>query len=286
MGKSIMATAVCKAIKKKYKRDNLIVVTAFPDVFLCNPYVDKCFGFNQLSYFYEQYIENKQFKIFAQNPYNDTSFIKGEKHLIETWCEMIGVDYDGEEPQIFLTDREVQYYAKQYVTPIKPILLLQTNGGANEQELKYSWARDIPIVTAMKIIKHFKEDYNILHIRRDDQWTFPDTTSVTASSVRELFCLVKLSDKRLFMDSFAQHTAKALGLNSVVCWIANTPIQFGYENNTNIIANKETKKPELKNSFLQKYNIMGSLIEFPYNSEEEIFNVEEIIEALTDTDGK
>jgi hypothetical protein len=66
----------------------------------------------------------------------------------------------------------------------------------------------------------------------------------------------------------------------VVCWVANTPIQFGYENNTNILANKETKNPELKFSFLQKYNIDGKLIEFPYNSEQEIFNVDEIIEAL------
>jgi hypothetical protein len=62
--------------------------------------------------------------------------------------------------------------------------------------------------------------------------------------------------------------------------VANSPIQFGYENNINIVANQETRKPELKNSFIDKYNIGGELIEFPYNSETEIFNTEEIIEAL------
>lgn len=39
-------------------------------------------------------------------------------------------------------------------------------------------------------------------------------------------------------------------------------------------------KPELKNSFLSKYNIIGDIFEFPYNNEEEIFNADEIIEAL------
>ena len=82
------------------------------------------------------------------------------------------------------------------------------------------------------------------------------------------------------MDSFAQHTAIALGLDSVVCWIANSPSQFGYKSNTNIIANPETKTPELKFSNYSKYNIIGEPLEFPYNNAQEIFNVESIIEAL------
>jgi hypothetical protein len=48
IGKSIMATAVCEAIKNKRKKDTLIVVTAYPEVFLCNPHVDKCFSYHQL----------------------------------------------------------------------------------------------------------------------------------------------------------------------------------------------------------------------------------------------
>ena len=60
----------------------------------------------------------------------------------------------------------------------------------------------------------------------------------------------------------------------------NTPTQFGYDNNENILAKAETKKGELKNSFLSKYNIVGDLTEFPYNNESEIFDVQEIIQAL------
>jgi hypothetical protein len=89
-----------------------------------------------------------------------------------------------------------------------------------------------------------------------------------------------MSSKRLLIDSFAQHTAQALGLDSIVTWVGNTPSQFGYDNNTNIIANEENEIAELKNSVFSKYQINGDLLEFPFKSENDIFNVEDIIEAL------
>lgn len=278
IGKSIMATAVCEAIKKQYPKDNLIVITAYPEVFLCNPFVDKCFNYNQISYFYKEYIEGNNFKAFMHNPYLETNFLQRKEHLLETWCAMFGIKYEGEEPKIYLTQREQDFYARQF-TSEKPIFVLQTNGGANNQEIKYSWSRDIPVSVAQQVVNEFAKEYNVVHIRRNDQIPLENTNPVQAD-FRALVGLINMSKKRLFMDSFAQHTAKALGLDSVVCWIANTPIQFGYENNINIIAKPETKKPELKNSFLSKYNIVGDLMEFPYNNEAEIFEVEEIIQAL------
>ena len=158
-------------------------------------------------------------------------------------------------------------------------MALQTNGGAVQQEIKYSWSRDIPTNVAQQVVNEFAKQYNVFHIRRNDQIQLQNTIPVQAD-FRALFGLINISQKRLFMDSFGQHTAKALELDSVVCWIGNIPEQFGYENNINITANEETKKPELKNSFLSKYNIVGDLTEYPYHNEREIFNVEEIIDAL------
>ena len=56
---------------------------------------------------------------------------------------------------------------------------------------------------------------------------------------------------------------------------------FGYDIHTNIIANPETKKADLRASYLTKYNIGGDLIEFPYNNESEIFNIDEVINKLS-----
>jgi hypothetical protein len=132
---------------------------------------------------------------------------------------------------------------------------------------------------AQEIVDAFSTEYNIFHIRRENQFTLQNTISSTGD-FRALAVLLKVSSKRLLIDSFAQHTAQALGLNSVVCWVGNNPNVFGYENNINIKANKETKTPELKNSLFTKYNIVGSLTEFPYENESEIFNAEDIINAI------
>jgi hypothetical protein len=78
------------------------------------------------------------------------------------------------------------------------------------------------------------------------------------------------------MDSFAQHVAAALNLSSVVLWVVNSPKVFGYNIHTNIIANPETKKSDIRASYLNKYNIGGELVEFPYDNETEIFNIGKI----------
>ena len=278
IGKSIMATAVCEAIKKQYPNDKLIVISAYPDVFLCNPNVDKCYTHNNLFYFYQDFVEHKSIRAFLHDPYFETSFIKRECHLIETWCSMFSIKYNGEQPKIYLTDREIKYYYNQFATD-KPILLMQTNGGGADQGIKYSWSRDIPQITAQEIANRYASGFNVIHIRREDQLPLQNTTPIT-SDFRAIATLIKLSHVRLFMDSFAQHVAAALKLPSTVLWIANTPEQFGYSLNNNIIANSETISPELKNSVFSKYNIAGGLLEFPYNSESEIFDVDTICQSI------
>jgi len=52
IGKCVMATAVCEAIKKQYPDSKLIVISAYPDAFLNNPHVYRAFAFGDLSYFY------------------------------------------------------------------------------------------------------------------------------------------------------------------------------------------------------------------------------------------
>ncbi len=281
LGKSIMGTAVIEGLAKKYPDGKIIVISSYPQVFLGNPYVDKAYAHGNMPYFYKDQIENQEIKCFLHNPYLETNYITRSEHLLETWFSMFGLKYRGEMPKLYLTQRELDFYSREYVTQDKkPILVIQTNGGAENQSVKYSWMRDIPFETAQKVVNHFAETHTIYHIRREDQIAL-DKTIPVQKDFRSLCALIHLSEKRLFIDSFAQHVAKALDLDSVVCWVGNTPSQFGYENNLNIISNPETRKPELKFSVFNKYNISGDPIEFPYNTESEIFNVDDIINALS-----
>lgn len=277
IGKCVMATAVCEAIKKQYPDSKLIVVSGYADVFLNNPFVDRAFQFGGFSYFYEEYLQNQEFKIMAHDPYLETRHVMQDEHLIETWCKMFGVKYNGEQPKIYLTGRETDFFKNKFVSD-KPIFLMQTNGGV-PNDAKYSWARDIPRNIVLDVVNEFKDEYNIVHIKREDQLSYENTFAVS-DSFRALVVLISISSKRLFMDSFAQHVAAGLNLPSTVLWIANKPEVFGYAINDNIVSNPFTVSPELRNAYLGKFNISGDLLEFPYRNEDEIFNIEDVLKSL------
>jgi hypothetical protein len=62
--------------------------------------------------------------------------------------------------------------------------------------------------------------------------------------------------------------------------VVNSPAVFGYDVHTHILANPFTKEPELRNSYIEKFNIGGDELEFPYQTEYDIFNVDSVIAAL------
>lgn len=277
LGKSIMATAVCRAIKTQFPDSKLIVVTGYPDVFSNNPVVDMAFNHGQESYFYSKYVEGRDVRIFANEPYLVTEHILGREHLIETWCKMNGVRYDGQLPEIHINEREYNFYMNKYPSS-RPIMILQTNGGG-QTDIKYSWARDMPRGVANAVINQFKDKYEIYHVRREDQFGFDNTIPVQ-ESFKGIACLIARSEKRVLIDSFCQHAAAALGKKSTVLWIANSPHVFGYRINENILANPENGNPDLRFSQFSKYNIGGATNEFPYLSENDIFNVDAVFSSV------
>jgi hypothetical protein len=278
LGKSIIATAVCKAIKNKYKDCNLIVVTGYPDVFTNLSFVDRVYNYGEETYFYSKYIENQEVLIFNTDPYAYTQHILNKEHLIKTWCDIYGLDSVGVNTEISINSRELQFFNNKYKAD-KPIMVIQSNGGAPQQEMKYSWSRDIPNSIVQQVVDEFHKDYKIYHIRREDQFSYENTTQLT-DSFKGVASVIAMSQKRLFMDSFAQHTAAALQMKSTVLWIVNKPEVFGYVGHDNIVANPETIKPDLRHSFLSKYSIIGMPNEFPYKNDTEIFDVDRVIESL------
>ena len=166
LGKNVAATALCQSIKEQYSNRKLIMVVSHPEVFLNNPYIDRAFTFGGFSYFYQEYIDEQEFMIFAHDPYLTSEHIQYKEHLIETWCKLFGIEYNGELPKIYLTDRERKFFSTKFVTD-KPIFLIQTNGGG-ENGLPYSWARDIPFKLAQDIVNkyfgiNYKSDYTTFY---------------------------------------------------------------------------------------------------------------------------
>ena len=151
IGKNILATAVVKAIKNQYPDMNIVVLTAYKDVWLYNPNVFRSYNFHEATYFYENFVKGKKnLKIFNSEPYETESYILKKDHLINIWCDLFGIAYNNEKPEIFFNQREVEFIQNNY-TRNEPIFVIQTNGGG-KSDIKHSWVRDLPIDIAQQVV--------------------------------------------------------------------------------------------------------------------------------------
>ena len=97
---------------------------------------------------------------------------------------------------------------------------------------------------------------------------------------RSIAILLQLADKRLLIDSFAQHMAAALNVKSTVCWISTKPEVFGYKLHNNIKANPFTKDPILHEAGYQPFGLSQDIHSIPYNNLTEVFDTNKIIESI------
>ena len=286
VGKHIAATAVIKAYKKAHPKRKIVVVCAFPEIFLRNKDVARHYRLGMVPYFYEDYIYKKDVEVFAQDPYRQTAHITKEKHLVQTWCDMIGVPYNNEPTLLAFNfrEREVGAAAIDALIPKngKPLLIFQPFGGPGKdhQTHPYAWTRDMHPQIAQAVVDQLKDKYNILHICYNFHPTLNDCIRYDeVISKKELFSMMSFSEKRLFIDSSLQHAAAAMGLPSVVAWVATKPEQFGYPLHNNLRPSKEFPRG-LVDSYLYDYNFTGVIHECPYENMTDIHSVETIVNAV------
>jgi len=273
-GKQILGTAVIRAIKKAYPDRKIIHLTSWDSADFNNPNIFRFFLHGQTQYF-RDYLKDDTI-IMKHDPYNETNHILRKEHLIETWCKLFNVPFDGYECNLYLNPRELEI-AKDKIKPDgRPIMLLQTHGGGGGYSKK-SWYRDMPVETAQKLINYYNKSYRILHIKNPDQ-PILQGVEVLNLPLRELYGVFPLSTKRIFIDSFAQHAAAALGLQSTVLWIGNSHKIFGHEGHINIYPNANIINNFDKYSLFQD-DISGQIQSFPYDTVN-LFDINKIIEAV------
>lgn len=277
VGKSIMATAVCRAIKKAYPDYNLIVLTGYPEVFIGNPNVFRFYRIGMAPYLYEDFVKGDQTIFMCDEPYLAKGYLNKTKHLTEAWCDVLGVKYDGAKPDIFLNPVE---QIKTKIQAPKPVLIFQPFGGGTK-EVQYSWNRDIPPHQAQALVNTLSQKYHILQICRDDQIKLQNVQHVHAP-FRDIFGLILNSQARLGIDSFMQHAAAAFNLTTTVGWITNKPVVFGYKNNKNILPDKKLKV--INNNgvegYIEQYDFSGHRVhDYPYSTPD-VFDLTEIVNTL------
>jgi hypothetical protein len=278
IGKNILATAVVSSIKASDPDRQIIVVSAWPQVWFNNTDVHQIFPMGQVANFYKNYIKDKDTKVYRLEPYHTEDYILNKNHLIKIWCELCGVEWDGTGPKLFFSLLELEYLKIKMLSNVtKPVFLLQTNGGGQGGR-PYSWYRDLPALNALDVVEYYKNDYHIYHMGYENQQLLPNCHKLTLDT-REILAAVNFSQKRLLIDSFPQHASAAFGLKSVVCWIGNDPSILGYNSNINLKPSVEPVLDTYHSSYLDDFDIGGNPVQFPYDKLK-LFDSNEIINQL------
>lgn len=285
IGKHVAATAVAKAIKNNHPDRKLIVVCAWPDVFLNLPYVDRVYVIGNTQYFYQTYVQDKDSLLFHNEPYLTTDHIHKRLPLVQTWCKMYGIKYNNEKPEVRFNKLQVNLAKEYWTKGKKPTMVIHTNGGLMTTDAKpYMWARDMPEDLAQRLVNHYKKDYHIYQVTKLNSPKLDGATHIFATpeqslSLIELFSVLLHSKKRILIDSCLQHAAAAMRLKSTVLWNGTSPKVFGYDMHDNIC----TEIPydfKLPGSYLFDFDFNGNELEYPFGEQEEIFDFDKIVKSV------
>jgi hypothetical protein len=283
---------VVKRLKEEFPDKRIIVVSGAPDIFLYNPNVFKVFRFDNPLYFYDDYVTPESFVIKAE-PYTQYEYFAEKRHLIDVWCEMIGLERKGAMPEMFYLDNELEA-AKIYVDKVtsegkKRFVLMQWIGGIvpkdKTKEGLYDaicrmHRRSIPQSVAQKLAnKLVSRDFAVGCVQHEN---FPDLQGVerVCFPPRAVIALLKHSEGFIGIDSFLHHAAACLNINGVVLWGGTSPKCLGYECHKNL---ERTACPtpfcHRPDSYMFDTNNVNGMWNCPYNVKCMEYDADEIITA-------
>jgi hypothetical protein len=279
LGKNVAATSLIESLQIKYTDRKIIIVASYPEIFINHPIVYRVYKVGNTQYFYDDFIKDKDTIVFKHEPYFESNHIMKRKHLIENWCNLLGIEYTNQYP--VLNFNLVQQRLANMWKREKPVLVIQTNGGPFNSGLIYSWTRDIPFDVALLIAEKYSKTHHIIQVCKSSSRKLPNVEVLDEQmSSMEMFLLLAIADKRILIDSCLQHAAAALNVESDVFWIGTSPKNFGYVLHNNIVANPPTNVTKMIDSYLFDYSFDGVTHECPYFTIEEMFNVSEIIKNI------
>jgi ADP-heptose:LPS heptosyltransferase len=252
IGKNIMATSVVRCIKQQYPNLPLIVVASHPDVFKHNPHIKKCYPFSNPLFFFEDNIQSSFSLILKADPYCNSDYVFGRKHLIPVWCSLLDIKYDEIRPEIYLTKKEIDFsqeMLRRNKVDADKLVLIQWQGGPMEKcdpsDRKKQQKRAIPLKIAQTIANNIKDKgYTVWSIQYPQQpqlvgvhvplASFKDNNPAMLSQ-RHIFALITLCKTTVCIDSFVQHACAALGKKAVVLWGGTHPNNLGYDLHENLV---------------------------------------------------
>ena len=249
VGKCTAFTALIPKLKQK---SEIQIYTPYIDCFAGNPDVKLAL---------EQTLPIQDPRIMASDniyycePYK-SNFQFGKQHIIESYCEHHGVEYDKSMRPKLYTDQHkesVDKWLKEYKfykgdgtfeqREIKKYILVQFSGGqpragfdANNQYTNINPNRNYHPFLAQQVVNYLNEEYKdttIIDCTLPNEPGYQNTIKCDLHWA-QIHELLKGAEGFISIDSCLQHFSASTGTPGVVIWGSTRWTQFGYSHNKNL----------------------------------------------------
>ena len=261
VGKCTAFTALTPELRKK------------SEVQIYTPYID-CFAGNpDVKLALEQTLPIQDPRIMASDniyycePYK-SNFQFGKQHIIESYCEHHGVEYDKSmRPKLYTEQHKesVNKWLKEYKfykgngtfeqREIKKYILVQFSGGqpragfdVNNQYQNINPNRNYQPFLAQQVINMLQEEYKdivIIDCTLPNEPGYQNTIKCDLHWA-QIHELLKGAEGFVSIDSCLQHFSASTGTPGVVIWGSTRWTQFGYSHNKNLHFHMGNKWDESK----------------------------------------
>ena len=252
IGKCTAFTALIPKLADK-AGEGIQIYTPYIDVFAFNPDVAMA---------YEQSLPLNDPRIMASDnvlycePYK-SNFALGKQHLIESYCELFGVDYEPTMvPKLYTThlrERSDEWLEKNGITG--KYIMVQFSGGqtpvgwnAGNNYFSHNPGRNYPAYLAQEVVNRLRSEYPntaIIDCTLPNEPGYAGAVKCTEhwAVVHEL---LKGAQGFVGIDSSLQHFSASAAKRGVVIWGSTRWTQFGYGHNTNLHFHMKGKWDESK----------------------------------------
>ena len=241
IGKQVAFSAIIDALVKKDK-DKVQVYSPYVDIFGGNTNIKFALDANTIPIHDKRILDSQN--ICYCEPYK-ANFIKGEYHIIQSYCKLFGVKYDEKMRPRMYTDH-YKDPAKKAIGDDDFIVVQFTGGqapaGFNPQNNYLGGVdptRNYDPFLAQKVINIIKEKYEdlkILNFSLPNEPAYEKSKRPDTMPFAQWHEILKLPNCKGFIsvDSCLNHFARSAGRKGVVIWGGTRWSQFGYKQNKNI----------------------------------------------------
>ena len=261
VGKCTAFTALLPKLKQK---SEVQIYTPYIDCFAGNP--DVKLALEQTLPIQDPRIMQSD-NIYYCEPYK-SNFQFGKQHIIESYCEHHGVEYDKSmRPKLYTEQHKdsVDKWLKEYKfykgdgtfeqREIKKYILVQFSGGqpragfdVNNQYQNINPNRNYQPFLAQQVINMLQEEYKdivIIDCTLPNEPGYQNTIKCDLHWA-QIHELLKGAEGFVSIDSCLQHFSASTGTPGVVIWGSTRWTQFGYSHNKNLHFHMGNKWDESK----------------------------------------